>query len=389
MVDGKLSKLVGFSLLLGALALTVLAPYYSIPLWVASLIFGLKTNRGLTLFILSRLLDAAIVLLAVLVITVAMFSGTIAQIKKEMIIDNVKRAVMSNPQLVQKLGTHVKEYIEKMAERIIKAQGLDKPWYENLPAYLSGVITLDLKSQVLTSNSGSRLVRDIIMERLPRTVLLFTTSTAVTIAVGLIVGMIAAKNRGKLIDKLVTVFAMITTSFPMWWVGMIMIQIFAYGLNLFPSGGMHSVPPPSGIGYYLDLLWHMALPMMTIVLVSFGGWAYVTRNILLGTLKEDFVLAAKARGLMERTILFRHVLRPSLPPIVTMMALSLLASLTGAIITEIVFNWPGMGMLFWEAIETLDVPVILGLTYVSTLLFVVTMLALDVVYAFLDPRVRR
>ena len=386
---GSKRKLLGYFLSILAIASLVYSPYYSIPLWILLIIYGLKTNRGLTLFLLSRAFDAAVVLLAVLIITVAMFSGTIAKIKKEMIIDNIKRSVMSNPQLVQKLGEHVKEYIQQMAERIIKAQGLDKPWYENLPAYLSGVVTLDLRSQVLTSNSGSRIVRDIIMERLPRTILLFTTSTIVTIIVGVIVGLMAAKKRGSLLDKAVTVFAMITASFPMWWVGMIMIQIFAYGLNLFPSGGMHSVPPPKGIAFYADLAWHMALPLTTIVLVSFGGWAYVTRNIVLGTLKEDFVLAAKARGLSERIIMFRHVLRPSLPPIVTMMALSLLASLTGAIITEIVFNWPGMGMLFWEAIETLDVPVILGLTYISTLLFVATMLLLDVVYAFLDPRVRR
>ncbi|ALU11799.1 peptide ABC transporter permease [Ignicoccus islandicus DSM 13165] len=388
-IEDRVRNIISYALFGATLILSTYNLYYSLPLWVLLVIYGFKTNRSLTTFLLTRVIDALIVLLAVLVITVAMFSGTIAEIKKEMIIDNIKRSVMSNPQLVQKLGEHVKEYIQETAEKIIKAQGLDRPWYENLPAYLSGVVTLDLKSQILTSNSGSRVVRDIIMERLPKTVLLFTTSTIVTIVIGIVVGMIAAKKRGSLLDKLVTVFAMITASFPMWWVGMIMIQVFAYALNVFPSGGMHTIPPPSGIDYYLDLLWHMALPLMTIVLVSFGGWAYVTRNILLGTLKEDFVLAAKARGLLERTVLIRHVLRPSLPPIVTIMALSLLASLTGAIITEIVFNWPGMGMLFWEAIETLDVPVILGLTYVSTLLFVVTMLILDIVYAILDPRVRR
>ncbi|UXD21330.1 peptide ABC transporter permease [Ignicoccus pacificus DSM 13166] len=364
--------------------------YVAVPVWIALLAIGYKVNKAFTLHFLSRLLDAFIVLFVVLIITVAMFGGTIAQIKKQMIIDMVKRQVASNPQLAQQLGPKIKEYIQQTAEKLIKAEGLDKPWYMNLPMYLSSVITLDLKSQVLTSNSGSRLVRDIVMERLPRTVLLFTTATIITIIIGVLLGLLAAKKRGSIFDKIVTVFALVTASFPMWWVGMLMLELFSYELNLFPSGGMTSVPPPKQpLAYLADLLWHMALPVMTIVLVSFGGWAYVTRNILLGVLKEDFVLAARARGLLEKTVLFKHVLRPSLPPIVTMMALSIVASLSGAIITEIVFNWPGMGMLFWEAIETLDVPVILGLTYIFTLVFVIAMLILDIVYAILDPRVRK
>jgi len=378
-----------FILLLIATVLTFTNPVYSLVLWTLLVAIGLKYDRALTIKILIRVFDAFIVLLAVLVITVAMFGGTIAQIKKEMIITEIKRWAMSQPQLVQKLGPHLKEFIAEQAEKLIKAQGLDKPWYENLPYYLTTVITLDLRSQVLRSNTGSQLVRDIILERLPRTVLLFTTATIISSIIGIILGLVAARKRGSFLDKFVTLAALISASFPMWWIGMIMIEIFAYWLNLFPSGGMTSVPPPSQpLAYVADVLYHMTLPLLTIVLVSFGGWAYVTRSILVGATKEDFVLAAKARGLAERTILFRHILRPSLPPILTMVALSLVASLSGAIITEIVFNWPGMGLLYWEAIETLDVPVILGLTYVFTLVFVVAMLVLDILYIVLDPRVR-
>ena len=382
-------KSIALILLLIAIALTFLSPVYSLIPWIVLIAIGLKYDRPLTIKILIRVFDAFIVLLAVLIITVAMFGGTIAQIKKEMIITEVKRWVMSQPQLVQKLGPHIKEFIMEQAEKLIKAEGLDKPWYENLPYYLATVVTLDLRSQVLRSNTGSQLVRDIILERLPRTVLLFTTATIISSIVGIVLGLIAARKRGSFLDKFVTLAALISASFPMWWIGMIMIEIFAYGLNLFPSGGMTSVPPPSQpLAYVADVLYHMTLPLLTIVLVSFGGWAYVTRSILVGATKEDFVLAAKARGLAERSILFRHILRPSLPPILTMVALSLVASLSGAIITEIVFNWPGMGLLYWEAIETLDVPVILGLTYIFTLVFVVAMLVLDILYIVLDPRVR-
>ena len=383
-------KAIVIALFILASILTFTYPLLSLIPWLLLLVIGLKYNKQLTLMILSRVVDSAIVLLIVLIVTVALFGGTIAQIKKAMIYESVKRTVMSNPQLVQKLGPKINEVIKKLAEQQIKAQGLDKPWYANLPNYLMSVVTLDLRSQVLTSNSGSRLVRDIIMERLPNTVLLFTTATIITAIVGIALGLVAARKRGSFIDKFVTFAALISASFPMWWIGMLSIEIFSYQLKLFPSGGMLSVPPPKQpLALALDFLRHLALPLLTIVAVSFGGWAYVTRSILVGATKEDYVLAAKARGLAERVILIRHILRPSLPPILTMVALSIIASLSGAIITEIVFNWPGMGLLYWQAIETLDVPVILGLTYMFTLIFVVTMLILDVLYIILEPRLRR
>ena len=377
-------------LLIIALVLTFYQPILSLIPWLLLVIIGLKHNKQLTILILTRVADSALVLFIVLIVTVALFGGTIAQIKKAMIYENVKRTIMSNPQMVEKLGPKINEVIKKLAEQYIKAQGLDKPWYANLPNYLMSVITLDLRSQVLTSNSGSRLVRDIIMERLPNTVLLFTTATIITAIIGIALGLLASRKRGSFVDKLVTFAALVSASFPMWWIGMLSIELFSYQLKLFPSGGMLSVPPPKNpIALVLDFLRHLALPLITIVSVSFGGWAYVTRSILIGATKEDYVLAAKARGLAERVILIRHILRPSLPPILTMVALSIIASLSGAIITEIVFNWPGMGLLYWQAIETLDVPVILGLTYMFTLIFVITMLILDILYIVLEPRLRR
>jgi peptide/nickel transport system permease protein len=132
----------------------------------------------------------------------------------------------------------------------------------------------------------------------------------------------------------------------------------------------------------------MALPLATVVFVSFGAWTYITRNIVVGTLQEDFVMAARAKGLPERKILYGHVLRTASPPIVTMSILSLLSSLGGAIITESVFTWPGMGRLYWIALQQGDLRVLLGLTFVTTFIFVVAMVLVDLVYGFLDPRVK-
>jgi peptide/nickel transport system permease protein len=138
----------------------------------------------------------------------------------------------------------------------------------------------------------------------------------------------------------------------------------------------------------LDLLWHMALPLATVVFVSFGAWTYITRNIVVGTLQEDFVMAARAKGLPERKILYGHVLRTASPPIVTMSILSLIGSLGGAIITESVFTWPGMGRLYWIALQQGDLRVLLGLTFITTFIFVIAMVLVDLIYGFLDPRVK-
>lgn len=170
---------------------------------------------------------------------------------------------------------------------------------------------------------------------------------------------------------------------------MLMILTLSYGLNLFPSGGKVSIPPPTDpITYFFDVLWHMGLPLLTAVFVSFGAWTYITRNIVVGTLQEDFVMAARAKGLPERKVIYGHVLRSASPPIVTMSILSLLGSLGGAIITESVFTWPGMGRLYWIALETGDVRVLLGLTFITTFLYLVATVAIDFIYGFLDPRVK-
>ena len=138
----------------------------------------------------------------------------------------------------------------------------------------------------------------------------------------------------------------------------------------------------------IDLLWHMTLPLATVVFVSFGAWTYVTRNIVVGTLQEDFVMAARAKGLPERKVLYGHVLRTASPPIVTMSILSLIGSLGGAIITESVFTWPGMGRLYWIALQQGDLRVLLGLTFITTFIFIVAMVLVDLIYGFLDPRVK-
>jgi peptide/nickel transport system permease protein len=188
-------------------------------------------------------------------------------------------------------------------------------------------------------------------------------------------------------DKGNSFLAVSSSSFPVWWVGMLMIFAFAYVFHIFPA---RSTPltPPSDPYYVLDLLYHMALPLITLVIVSFSAWAYIVRYFLGGILREDYISAKSAMGIPRRRIVYSHALKNAAPPILTSIALSLAASFGGAIIIEAVFGWPGMGKLYYDAISVMDIPIIIGITYVLTLIFVLTIFVTDIIYAYFDPRVK-
>lgn len=272
----------------------------------------------------------------------------------------------------------------------IKAAGLDQPFPVRSMIQLRQALTLSLgRASFLKSYSGSTKVSDIILERLPRTMMLFTTGTLLSAFLGLYLGLQQAKRALSRFDRAMILFSIFTYVQPPWFFGILFILLFSFYLRIFPTGGMVSAPPPEDpILYTMDVLYHLALPLITWVFATFGYWSYTTRNIVLQTMSEDFVTTARAKGLPSNTILFRYVLRPSSPPIVTSMVFAIVFSWTGAIITEIVFNWPGLGLLFWEAIEVLDAPVVIGLTVVLAYLIVLTVFVLDLVYAALDPRVK-
>lgn len=270
---------------------------------------------------------------------------------------------------------------------LIIGAGLHQPWYVNLPLYLRKIIFLDLRSHFLTSeiwNQGSRKVVYIIGERIPYSILLFTTSTIIALSLALPLGIYVASRAGKIVDNAVALSAIVSSSLPWWWFAMIMIYVFAYQLKVLRSPA--DLPSWSNP---LDVAHFMILPVMTIVILTVGTNTYVMRNIVISTLQEDFVTTARAKGLKERDVLLKHVLRAAAPPIVTILMLSIAMSfVSGAIITEVVFNWRGLGRLYYDAIYGKDVPVILGLTYISSFIYLTVRLILDLIYGFLDPRIR-
>jgi len=282
------------------------------------------------------------------------------------------------------------KYIEAQTMIHIKAQGLDKPWYSpnRFGNTLVKLLTLDLgKSHFFTSASGSSSVRDIIMEKLPYTVLLFTSSTIIVSLIGVYTGAFLADKSGSVWERSNSFLAVLTSSFPVWWVGMLMIFVFAFLYPIFPA---RSTPltSPSDPFYVLDLLYHMTLPLITIVLMSFTSSAYIVKYFVVGILREDFIAAKTAMGLPKKRIVYSHALRNAGPPIITGIVLGLASSFGGSIIIEEVFDWPGMGKLYYDAISTNDLPIIIGLTYFFTLIFVIAVFIADIIYAFLDPRVK-
>ena len=343
-------------------------------------------------YLLTRAITMFGVLMATLLVTVALVGSNMDSILKQSVIFEIRQQVTENKKLVESFAgpDELESYIAEQVEKRNEALGLDEPWFSptRLGLTVYKILILDFgHATFLTSDSGSSDVRDILLEKLPRTILLFTTATVIISLIGIFLGAFSASKLNSKIDRLTSTFAIISSSFPTWWIGMLMIFVFAFVYQIFPSRATPLIPVTDP-GYIGALLYHMTLPLITLVLIGFGAWAYLVRNFVIGILQEDFITAKRAIGIPERKILFKHALKNAAPPIVTILALSLSGSLGGAIITEAVFDWPGMGRLYFEAINVLDLPVIIGATYVLTAFFLGSIFLADILYAYFDPRVR-
>lgn len=336
------------------------------------------------------LLSITLLVAVYLTIIIANAGGLIDDILKAQIRYEIASNLARSPGWSQITEEEKTRIINERFQAAIESKGLNKPFLERTFIYLIDALTLRLgRALFITSADGSKNVGDIIFERLPQTMLLFTTGTILYSIIGLFLGLYMAKRPGGFFDRIFSVFAVVTQVIPPWFFGILFILIFAYYIGVTPFGGMVSVPPPKDpLNYILDVVYHMALPLFTWIFSFFGAWAYIARNLIIQIAEEDFVTTAKAKGLPENVVMRRHVLRPSLPPVITIISLSLISSWQGAIITETVFNWPGLGTLFYQAINSLDAPVVIGLTVIYAYLLVATVLVLDLMYSILDPRIR-
>ncbi|BDB99457.1 ABC transporter permease [Saccharolobus caldissimus] len=284
--------------------------------------------------------------------------------------------------------TQVQLAIEKYKETLISAYGLNQPIINKYFIQMYNLLRFNFgTAYFIQAPSGSRDVSAIIAYYLPNTILLFTTATIIFIIVGTIIGLLSAKSR--FWEKVIAIIAVIHSSIPTWWLGFVLIAALAYGIKVFPPGGMTSVPPPKNpFDYGISVLYHMLLPLITIFIVNVGGFAYIVRSLVASIMKEDFVITAKARGLPDSRILYRHVLRTASPSIATQAILAIASSLGGSLTTEVVFEWPGVGLLTYVAITLNDLPVILGVTYVLTIVLLLGLFLGELIYGILDPRIK-
>ena len=331
-----------------------------------------------------------VVIIAIyLTILIANMGGYVDQIIKSEVRFNIGLQVNQNPAYQKLTPSEKRELIDKLCAQEIKRLGLDTPFILRSYKYLLQALTLDLgRALYLTSDTGSRSVRNIILERLPVTVLLFTTINLILFFLSLFLGLYASRKYESKFDKIIVALSPLS-SIPGWFYGIFLILIFASILHVLPYGGLVDAPPPKDpFNYSLSVLKHMILPILSWLIGYSFISIYVRRTFFLMFSQEDYVEMARAKGLPSRMIERRYILRPTLPPIITDFALMLIGSWMGAIITERVFNWPGIGTLFYMAASMFDSPVIIGEVVIYAYLLAITVFVLDIIYAAVDPRIR-
>jgi len=324
-----------------------------------------------------------------LTILIANMGGYVDDIRRGEIRESVSMAIRADPALQNLEPQQRTDYMMAQIALQERRLGLDRPFVLRSFAYLGDALTLNLgRAERMTSDSGSRQVRLILLERLPPTLVLFATENFILFFLSVFLALALSRKYGSVFDRLVVALTP-TSSAPGWFYGIFLILIFAGILGLLPFGGMVKAPPPTDkLEYAMSLLRHMILPLSALLISSIFLTVYNWRTFFLIYSSEDYVEMAQAKGLSEREIERRYVLRPTLPTIITSFALSLIALWTGAIILETVFNWPGIGRQLYRAIGLYDTPVIVGSTVIYAYLLAITLFLLDIIYALVDPRVR-
>lgn len=273
----------------------------------------------------------------------------------------------------------------ELIEHLTKKYGLDKSVPIQFLNYIKNAIKGDLGYSYMSNESVSKLIG----ERILPTILLTLTASVFSVIIGVIFGIISAQKKGLFWDKLFCSMSYIFDSLPSFWLGLIFILVFSSTLKLLPTSGMYNIRACyTGWKYVLDVIVHMILPVATLVIIQTPIYFRVSRTSILQIMNEDFVLLLKATGMNENKVFYKYVLRNAIIPVVTIFGTNLAFMLGGATLIEIVFAWPGMGRLLMNAIVQRDYPLLTGIYLMISVSISVVMIITDLVYAFIDPRIR-
>ncbi|RRH76231.1 ABC transporter permease [Falsigemmobacter faecalis] len=274
-------------------------------------------------------------------------------------------------------GSMTQADLDRMAETL----GLNRP----LP-----VQYLDWAGRMLTGDWGISFrdrqpVLHIITSHLGATVELMASATLIAVVLGIVIGTLGAIRRYSLFDSLATIGAMIALSIPTFWFGLVIIYVFSVGLDWLPPGNRYTV----GDGSLLNRLHHLIGPSLVLGLVSTAIWSRYMRSSMLDVINQDYIRTARAKGVSEPRILMRHAMRNAILPMITIAGIQIPSLLSGALVTETVFTWPGMGRLFLDSISYRDYPVVMGILMFSAVLVLLGSLIADLCYSLADPRISR
>jgi len=264
---------------------------------------------------------------------------------------------------------------------ILKSFGLDRPIQEQYLLYLEGMVTGNWGLSYFYTESAF----NVIASRIPATLLLMVPSLILTVLVGILMGILSVRRPYSFVDRFLSSFAFFFYSMPVFWLGFILLTFFAVTLSVLPAGGMISI---TTTGFdVVDYLRHLILPMTALTLINLASFSLLVRSSMLEVLDQNYIVTARGKGLSERLVFYRHALRNGLLPTVTMLGLFVGSILSGAILTETVFSWPGLGSLTFDSISRRDYPVVLALFFIFSILTILSNLITDIVYGILDPQI--
>jgi peptide/nickel transport system permease protein len=298
-------------------------------------------------------------------------------------------------------GDPLRQYMARVSNNTTQEQyamlreqlGLDKPLHLRYIEYLGRMLTWNFGNGMI---SGGVSVTGQIMQRLPNTLILLGLEAFFSIIAGVLVGVLVAHKRGGWFDTVTVTGSLITYSVPIFFIGWLMIFFFGVQLHWFPLGGTEPRiwgrnPPANAIEYLAGRLSCIAMPLITLFLFSVGGWILLSRACVLETITEDYVVTARAKGLKETTVLYKHVLKNASLPLITSVAMTFGFLISGAIITETLFDYSGMGLLIWDALRggpAPDLPVLQAIFYVIALCVIIANFIADLLYGVIDPRIK-
>jgi len=290
-----------------------------------------------------------------------------------------------------RLANPAKLRTQQQVEEQMRHFGLLDPPLVRYAKYVRNMLTFQFGYSYYTGE----LISNEIGSRLATTLSLVVTAEIIAIAIGLVFGVIAAHKRGGIFDTLSSLTSVITNSLPVFWVAMVLLLIFAYGLGWFPMA--HSYPPEWALpGQWptnplielLVRLRHMFLPAVALVIILAGSYLLLTRASMIEVLSEDYLVTARAKGLSERKVLFKHAFKNASLPVITYIAIEFGFMLSGATLTETVFSYPGLGLWIWQSIDYTDFPALQAIFFIIALCVIIANFIADLVYGIIDPRIK-